>query len=616
MLALYRDGRQADALRSFQAYRRHLAEEVGLEPSGELAELERMIAIRDPRIHAWTVERAPPGPQLGVRAESTGSVTDGAQPARRLGVFCFTDIEGSARVWETDRAGMERELARHDELVRSLAVAQTGQVFAHTGDGVGAFFDDAECALVFSVELQRAVDELPFDVRVAIHAGSAEQRADNWFGPTLNRCARLLSIGRGGQVLVSDTVRSLLGDFVPEGVALRDLGSHRLKDLHHAEHVWQVMAAGLRTEFGPLRSLDTVANNLPLHASSFLGRDAEVAAVREAVEAHRLVSLVGPGGIGKTRVALQAAADLSDRWTHGVWFVDLTSVVDGDDVDLAILTTLGYGKRPTLSVRESVVDVLRNHDALLVLDNCEHVVTGATELVGAVLRSCPRVHLLTTSRESLVDPAEHVIRLPPLVDAVELFVERAVEEGGLVDVDDRPAVEAICARLDNLPLAIELAASRCTALSPVELLERLDDALSVLTAKRHDRDRHHTIQETIAWSYELLDHRERDAFDRLSVFAAGFTLGGASALMDADALEPVTSLAAKSMVVAERQQDGTTRDRVLETLRQFGAKHRSARGIDEEVMQRLADLACTFCAAARAGLEGPDEARLGGPNRH
>ena len=408
-------------------------------------------------------------------------------------------------------------------------------------------------------------------------------------------------------------VRSLLGEElgIEPGAALRDLERGIL--LQRSELDWKAQPVRLsdsvdaNLELHP--ALDRVANNLPLQASSFIGRGEEVVEVRDALDAHRLVTLVGPGGIGKTRVAVQAVADVSGGWAHGVWFVDLTSVVEDEGVGLAVLTTMGYGKRPAMGIRDSVIDVLRRREVLVVLDNCEHVISGAGSLVSALLRSCPGVRVLATSREALGDTAEHVLRLPPFAEAVELFIERTVEEGGLIDIDDLSTVAAICARLDYLPLAIELAASRCAALSPVEVLDRLDDALPLLVARRHDRDRHDTMRQTIGWSYELLDEHDQDAFDRLSVFSGGFTLGGADAMLGCDALEPVASLAAKSMLVAERQVDGTTRYRMLETLRQFGANRRVRRGIDEDAMEHLADLAGDFCTRARAGLESADEAR-------
>jgi predicted ATPase len=489
--------------------------------------------------------------------------------------FLFTDIEGSTRRWETDAAAMRTALSKHDQVLQTAIESHDGFLFSHTGDGVVAAFASPRSAVDAAVQAQLAL-ELP--VRMGIATGEAELRDDDYFGTVLNRAARVMAAGHGGQILLAESTASLLS-----GIDLVDLGPRRLRDLSTPVGVFQVQASGLRTGFPPLRAVDVTPGNLRPAATSFIGRESEVAEIEAAVRAHRLVTLTGVGGVGKTRLALEVAARLADEFPDGVWFFELASVTDLSAVPDAVSAVLGITQQPGKSVTESVAAGLEGRLRLLVFDNCEHVLNAAADLVEAIFTHSATVKILATSREGLGLADE---QLWPVLSlevgagtdsaAVTLFVERArsmAPRFSLAKADEASAVVEICRRLDGIPLAIELAASRMAAMTASEVRDRLDQRFRLLVGSRRALERHHTLRHTVAWSYDLLDDTEKALLDRCSVFAGGFDLQSACAVAgsghdDFATLDLLDALVRKSLLVADRSS-GRTRFSTLETIRQF-----------------------------------------------
>ncbi|WP_231989121.1 NB-ARC domain-containing protein [Mycobacterium sp. 852002-51613_SCH5001154] len=490
--------------------------------------------------------------------------------------FLFTDIEGSTRRWETDAEGMGKALAAHDDVLRWAIEAQGGWVFKHTGDGVCAAFGSPRSAIDAAVAAQR---ELQLPVRMGIATGEAELREGDYFGAVLNRAARLMAAGHGGQILVADSTAGLLG-----GVDLLDLGPRLLRDLSAAVGVFQVLASGLRTEFPPLRTLDTTPGNLRAAVTSFVGRESEAAEVQAAVRARRLVTLTGVGGVGKTRLATEVASRISHEFPDGVWVFELAAVADPAAVPDAVAAVLGITQQAGKSVVESVAAALEGRVRLLVLDNCEHVRDAAGDLVEAVLAASASVRILATSREGLGVADEQLFVVPSLdvgsgtdSAAVALFVERAQSVGARLSMapsDELAAVAEICRRLDGIPLAIELAASRMASMTAAEVRDRLDQRFRLLVGSRRGLERHQTLRQAVAWSYDLLDDAEKSLLQVCSVFAGGFDLQSACAIAgsgDGDeyvTLDLLDALVRKSLLTADRAA-GRTRFSMLETIRQF-----------------------------------------------
>jgi predicted ATPase/class 3 adenylate cyclase len=495
-------------------------------------------------------------------------------PLSGVVTFLFTDIEGSTRRWEADAEGMRAALAAHDEVLRAAIATHGGRLFKHTGDGVCAAFGSPRSAVDAAVAAQRAL-ELP--VRMGMATGEAELRDGDYFGAALNRAARVMAAGHGGQILVAESTAGLLS-----GVDLVDLGPRRLRDLPTPVQVFQVQADGLRTEFPPLRALDSSPGNLRAPPTSFIGRESEVAEIQGAVKAHRLVTLTGVGGVGKTRLALEVAARLADEFPDGVWFFELAAVTDPAAVPDAVAAVLGITQQPGKTVSESVASALEGRVRLLVFDNCEHVLDAAAGLVEAILAHSATVKLLATSREGLRVADEQLWPVPSLdvgagIDsaAVSLFMERAQAVSPRFSVgnaDEAAAVVEICRRLDGIPLAIELAASRMASMTAIEVRDRLDDRFRLLVGSRRGLERHHTLRHAVAWSYDLLADVEKPLLSRCSVFAGGFDLHSACAVMGSDddfaTLDLLDALVRKSLVVADKSA-GRTRFSMLETIRQF-----------------------------------------------
>ena len=502
--------------------------------------------------------------------------------------FLFTDIEGSTRRWEEEPDAMQMALAAHDEVLRAAIEARRGWLFKHTGDGAYAAFASARAAVEAAIEAQRAL-ELP--VRMGIATGEAELRGDDYFGPPLNRASRVMGAGHGGQILAASSTVALI-----EGFELVDLGSRRLRDLSEPLQLFQVCGDGLRRDFPPLRTLDSVPGNLPAQATSFVGREAEVAAVHEALRAHRLVTLVGVGGVGKTRLALQTAAEVLDQYRDGAWLVELAPILDAAELTEGVAAVFSVPPQAG-GWRDALTESLRGRQMLLVLDNCEHVLDEAASLVEGLIAACPGVTILATSREALGVAGESAWPVPSLglganSTASTLFIERARDVVPAFDPgDDLEVVAEICRRLDGIPLAIELAAARVRSMNPNQIRDRLDERFRLLTGSRRSMERHQTLRHAVQWSYDLLNDIERRVLQRASVFAGGFAIAAATTvcghgkegeLDEIEMLDVLDSLVRKSLVNVDRTS-AELRYSMLETIRQFAEERLADSGEGETV---------------------------------
>jgi predicted ATPase len=491
--------------------------------------------------------------------------------------FLFTDIEGSTRRWEADAEAMRTALSEHDQVLQTAIEAHGGFLFSHTGDGVVAAFASPRSAVDAAVAAQRA---LGLPVRMGLATGEAELRDGDYFGTVLNRAARVMAAGHGGQILVADSTAGLLS-----GVDLEDLGPRRLRDLPNPITVFQLHASGLPSDFPPLRGVASNPGNLRPAITNLIGRDTEVSDIQAAVCSHRLVTLIGVGGVGKTRLALDVATRLVDEFADGVWVFELAAVADPAAVPDAVAAVLGITQQPGKSVSDSVASALEGRSRLLVFDNCEHVVDSVADLVEAILAASATVKVLATSREGIGIADEQLRRVPSLDlgAAVQLFAERAQSMDAGASAEERTAVEDVCRRLDGIPLAIELAASRMASMTAAEVRDRLDDRFKLLVGSRRAVERHQTLRQAVAWSYELLDDAERLLLERCSVFSGGFDLESAGAvagfidLDDYAVLDLLDALVRKSLMIADRSS-GRTRFSMLETIRQFAEEQLVARG--------------------------------------
>lgn len=541
--------------------------------------------------------------------------------------FLLTDVEGSTRLWEENAASMRHAMTRHDHLLaRCLAAHRGRQVESgREGDSVMAVFARATEAIACTVELQRSFlrERWPagasLRIRIALNSGEAELRSGHYYGQAVYRCARLLGCAHGGQVLLSQSTRELVLDSLPAGASLLDLGSHRLKDLDRPEWVYQVVHPELEADFPLLRSLDAYRHNLPAQASSFIGREHEIADVKRALSVQRLLTLTGTGGSGKTRLALQAAADVLDSFPDGVWVIDLAPVADAQMVLPRVMHTLGVREVLGRPIGETLIAFLRTKNLLLILDNCEHLIATAATLASSILAGCPAVRIVATSREPLRIAGEASSLVPPLslgTEAVALFADRAqAVSPGFHLQDHLTEVEEICRRLDGIPLAIELAAARTNILSPAELLGRLSDRFLLLTsAPRSAATRHRTLRAAVDWSYDLLDEQERTLFRRLPVFAGSFSLEGAEAVcsngsLDRNAvLHALGRLVEQSLVNVNKagRARATTRYGMLETLREYGREKLDASHELEAMRRRHAAHFLALAEAAAPKLDGRD----------
>jgi predicted ATPase/class 3 adenylate cyclase len=527
------------------------------------------------------------------------------EPAPRTLTFLFTDLKGSTQLWERFPDAMKPALARHDAILRAAVEGSNGQVVKTTGDGLMAIFPSVAAALNSCVTAQRKLMQEPWGapgtlrVRMGLHSGEAETRVGDYFGPTVNRAARIMAVGHGGQVLLSAATAALVMDRLPDGATLRDLGEHRLKDLGRPEHMFQLVHPDLVGDFPPLATLNYRPNNLPVQASTFVGRDAELEEIRERLEdeAVRLLTLTGPGGTGKTRLALQVAAEVIDRFDDGAFFVDLSAVRDTQSALAGIARTVDVSETSGQSLLEDLKSRLRHQRMLLVLDNFEQV-TAAAPTVVELLSECVRLNLLVTSREALHVRGEQLFSVPPLslptaaaghrsaaelarYEAIQLFVDRAqaVKTGFELTDKNAPAVAEICLRLDGLPLAIELATARIRLFSPEALRDRLGSRLRALGSGARDLPaRQQTLRATIEWSYQLLEPAEQRLLELLSVFsntgidAVESVASEIEWLNETDTVDGLTSLLDKSLIRQAETGDGEPRLMMLETIREYAAE--------------------------------------------
>ena len=534
---------------------------------------------------------------------------------------------------------MSAALARHDAILRDAVTAHGGHVFASMGDGLAVAFTEPGDAVGAALAAQRMLaaepwgDTGPLRVRIGLHTGPARRYNDDYLGPTLNRCARLMSIGHGGQTLVSAATAQLVHGVLPPTARLDDKGDHRLRDLAGTERIFQLTCPGSLSDFPPLRSLDAFPGNLPQQLTTFLGREDAVAAVTAVLKTVRVVTVVGAGGVGKTRLALQVAAEVLPHYTHGAWLCELAPLADPDAIAHSIADVLSVPQTAGMTVDESLVEALRTRQLLLVVDNCEHLLEPAGRLLESIVHNCSDVAVLATSREALGVDGERIwplrsLELPQsdgVADllsveqspAVRLFVDRARAMRPTFELTsgNAGAVVDICRRLDGVPLAIELAAARIGSLSPADIAARLDERFRLLVGgRRMAVERHRTLRAAVEWSYDLLTEPGQRLFDRLSVFAGGCSLDAIEAVcsdewLSRDAIfDLVASLVAKSLLMAEETEE-SVRYSVLETLRRFGAERLQGSGQVETVRSRHTSFFAALAEAEGLGMQGVDEAR-------
>jgi predicted ATPase/class 3 adenylate cyclase len=587
MRALAASGRVTESLRWFQRFRTTLREEVGIEPTSALRELEaELLGGLDPERDV-----ACPAP----RQLPTGTVT-----------FVFTDIEGSTERWQHDELAMSTALASHDLTIRAVVDLHGGWVFKHTGDGVCAVFTSAPSAVAAAIDAQK---RLSLPVRIGVHTGEAELRDGDYFGPTMNRTARVMDAGHGGQILVSSSAASLAGEF-----ELVDLGEHHLKGLATPERLFQV---GTKS-FPHLRVARQRLGNIPVELTTFIGRSREVSHLAGELGESRLVTLIGVGGTGKTRMAVEVAHATAPMFPDGCWLVELAPVAVEEAIPFAFAAALGIAAPTDRDIIDDLARRLRQKRALVVVDNCEHVLAAVADVVEKMVAACPSITVLATSREPLMVSGERLVPVTSLAlgDAERLFIERAHTEAPdlVIDATQSAAISELCRRLDCLPLAIELAASRVRAFTPVELVANLDERFRLLVGGRRSRmERHQTMRGTLDWSYELCSDVEQAVFDRLSVFPAGFDLSAARAVAavdgvsELDVVDLVPQLVDRSLLQRSAATDGTTRYRMLETMRAYGREHLQHAGSADTTRERHARYMSDLLGRLALRSFGPDE---------
>jgi predicted ATPase/class 3 adenylate cyclase len=549
--------------------------------------------------------------------------------------FLFTDIEGSTRLWEQEPMRMQRALAAHDHVGRAAVEKHGGHIVKMTGDGMCAIFDDPLHAIEATLDFQQAVaDEthtegLELRARCGIHVGLAQRRDEDYFGSTVNRAARIMSAAHGGQVLLSQAAVDLVRDRLPDLISVRDLGLVRLRDLASPERLYQLQHRSLRDNFPALRSLELTPNNLPQQATSFVGRERELDEVTKALTGARLFTLVGAGGIGKTRLSLQLAANVLDDYADGVWFVELAPIADHRAVTHAVAKVLGVAEEPGRPLVDVILQWASDKRLLLVLDNCEHLVGACAALAEQLLRGTAGVKLLASSREPLRIPGEVVYPVPTLgvpesdkpdadttysrYPAVRLFAERAsaVLPSFQLHARNGGTIADICRHLDGIPLAIELAAARVRAIPVEGIAARLDDRFRLLsTGNRAALPRQQTLRALIDWSHDLLSAQERAVFRRLSVFKGGWTIEEAEAVCSGgcveggDVLELLAGLVDKSLVAVDLDSG---RYRLLETIRQYAMEKLEGSGEENAVRECHLNFYLAFSEAAESHQNGPDQ---------
>ena len=574
-----------------------------------------------------------PDPSLnsGQEESSQGTLPTG------IVTFLFTDIEGSTRLLQALGEGYAEVLAEQRRLLRTAFKERDSHEIDTAGDGLFVAFHRATQAVEAAFEAQRAIashswpENAPVRVRMGLHTGEAVLTDEGYVGLDVHRSARICSAGHGGQILLSQVTRVLIENDLPEGVSLRDLGEHRLKDLQHPEQVFQLLHPDLSQDFPSLKSLDTLPNNLPLQLTSFIGREKEITEVKKLFTNTRLLTLTGSGGCGKTRIGLQVVADLLEDFPDGVWVVELASVADPNLITQEVASTLDLREAQGSPLLDTLLNYLGSKQLLLMLDNCEHLLEACITLVDTLLHSCPNLKIIVASREGLGIAGETTYRVPSLstpdpenlppmehlnrYESLRLFIDRAgrVQPTFVLNNDNAVALAQICQRLDGIPLAIELAAARVKVLPLEQISKRLDDRFRLLTGgSRTALPRQQTLRALIDWSYNLLSEPERMLFNRLSVFRGGWTLPAAEAICVGEGIEEyeildlLTNLVDKSLVVAE-EQAGEGWYYSLETVRQYARDKLLESGEGEGLRDRHLDWFLDFAEGAEPELNGPDQ---------
>ena len=553
-----------------------------------------------------------------------------------IGPSYFTDIEGSTTLWERFPEPMRNALARHDLVLRQVIERHNGSVFKTVGDSFCAVFPSVYDALTASAAAQRSLSQEiwvgldePIRVRMAIHLGPAEARDGDFFGQTLNRVARMLAAAHGGQIVLSKAAKDSMGDRLPDEGSLIDLGEHRLRDLVRPEQIFQYNEPGLHQDFPLLRSLSAFAHNLPEQLTSFIGREIELADIKHLLVRTRLLTLSGSAGSGKSRLALQAAADIVDRFPNGVWLVDMALVTDAQLIATTVATTLRLREATRTTMLETLIAFLREKQFLLILDNCEQVVNACADLADNLLKACPDLYILATSREGLGIAGETTLCVGSLATpsnqdlqsfektsespSVRLFVDRAAATLPGFELTSRnaPAIVKVCQRLDGIPLAIELAAARVKTISPEEIVLRLNDRFRLLTGgSRTALPRHQTLRAAIEWSYHMLGGLEGVLFRRLSLFCGSFSLQAAESVCEDEALQSfevldcICRLVDKSLLILE-QSEGSARYRMLETIREFAFERLRESDEIPSMQVRFMNFFLNFTRQAENELSGP-----------
>lgn len=551
--------------------------------------------------------------------------------------FLFTSIEDSTRLLtELGRDSYVRCLTDHDALLREAVVAAGGIVVKPEAGALFAVFTTAPAAILAVADAQRELQSHPWPdgadvrVRMGVHTGTGTPGGDDYVGIDVHRAARIASVGSGGQILLSAATASIVRPSLPDGLSIEDLGEHRLKDLD-AEPLHQLLITGLMSQFPPLDAAETNPSNLPHIPTSFVGRDEELGEVRALIGESRLVTLSGVAGAGKTRLALEVAASLSSEFPDGVWFVDLSPVTDPHLIATEAAYALGVQERRGAEIIDLLFEHLARRRALLVIDNCEHLIAAAAEFANGVLLAAPNCSVIATTREVLRVGGEVAYRLRPMslpeegsdllpleigrYDAVRLFVERASEAQRGFSLTEKTArtIAQICRQMDGMPLAIELAAAQLRTFTLDQIADHLDQRFQTLTAgSRTSVPRQQTLAAAIDWSYQLLDDREQELFARLSVFQGGFGLDAAEEVCAGDPINAfevfnlVSALVDKSLIVADVSGD-VARYRLLDMLRQFGAGQLDAQGATEVVRQRHAAYFRDFAEMAEPNVRGGSE---------